>query len=801
MNTKKTLLLTLLMLLANAGYAADMTIPKTVVSDTTTTLQGFLAFGPWAIESRADWHKLPDGLKIEGNMELLPNELASGPLHAGPKIISDGGAGIDFSKFNDQSNGWAGDTVMLFLCNLTSEKQKLVILNISNDDNIDVFLNGKYLGVVGKWLMPHGEQYHPFPIMLAKGENFLALKILSSNRIPRLKIDVVSDGSCDFNAAWGEREGLLTRLVYTKGISQKKPAVQWSPLLDHLAVQASVFDSFTGKAVRDEELHSKDLIFSKDKKADPPEGVYLIKYESATGSGEERFVVGDPEELTEKYEALLEKINPDEKGRINAGALIERMKILYDPDNYNPNNINWEEKVAYALYSLSSLLGQMSSGVENPARDSKGLYIRGFQSEIDGSTQYYRLFVPRSHKDGEKLPLLIIFPTSISATKNPFIASAFIAAHHDAVNMSRVAEKYGLALLWPGYRNAPEGLPCENAYLNEVLQAVGKDYYLDEKKISLYAVCSGGIFAGNAVAAWPERFASIIYNRAIFSRLASDDYMDEVSKEKREWLQGTDPEKAVLENGSISIFATNTEIAEEGHGEAALTDEFIKNAKSHNRGITVDLSTPPPDETPWDRVFRCATSVTLAAPSDKPKDVSEALGYSGPMSEIFSTPVAIIQGTDGTKYENDEIEAACSRIQDLYASKFYSSKINICKDIDFNQQDFSNYSVILVGNSKTNKAWEQFEVKTALRAFSDHVTLNKQTWPGRCFYQAIFRNPENNQRYILFIGATEVQYLKYLPLENIYDGAFDYLMMHINNDGTFSRATGKLGSGQKKTNQ
>jgi hypothetical protein len=192
-----TVMLWLGLSLGGIAYAeqhedVESRLPVTVIDGSGTGISEFLAFGPWEIPSRGS---------------ILWGQLGEPPFNAKPHLIS-------------------------------------------NDDNVEVHVNGKYLGVAGNWVLPQGGQFHAFPVMLEKGENTLAFKHVTSNWAPRFKVNVVCDGSREFDAAWGPKEGLLTRLVYTPDRPQEKPSVQWPSLLEHMAAQAEVMDVFSDKTLQ-----------------------------------------------------------------------------------------------------------------------------------------------------------------------------------------------------------------------------------------------------------------------------------------------------------------------------------------------------------------------------------------------------------------------------------------------------------------------------------------------------------------------------------------------------------------------
>jgi hypothetical protein len=770
-----------LLIAPDSGWAAQLEqsgdeppLPVVTLGSPVTAISEFLAYGPWEIDSRRNWHGAPVPLPlVDGRMAWA--ELEKPPFNATPRLTGDATVGVDFAPFAAAADNWKGDHIILLACRVLASKNTGAILDIVNGDNVYPYANGKYLGVVTNAIMPGGGHFHPLPVPLKKGENILLFKLVATRNAPRFKVNIIRDGSRDFDTAWRRGDGLLTRLVYTPAQPGQKPSVQWLSSLRKMTVQAGIQDASSGKIIQTLALKRGDML--KLDGNDLSEGAYVIYYENDSGRGEEQFVVGDPRRLKTQMENRLAQLRPDPKARINAETLLRRLEILCEPENYKLEDRKWQEKIAYTMGCLAGLLGALERGNPDPAKDAPGLHIRGFASSLDISTQHYRLYVPNIYQRGQKLPLLVILPTSISASQRPFIESPFIANHRDAMRISRVAEKYGFALLWPGYRNVPAGLPSENAHLDGVLKAVQADYDLDLQRIHLYGVCSGGIFAGNAAARWPGRFASIIYNRAIFKR-APEKTMD-WTKTQLQWFQITDPTESILRNDTLSIFLTNTENVDEGHGEIALSHEFLDKAASLGKIVTADFSPPAIDDSHWDRVFQWAASCHLKSPDDKPSGFGAPDGFAGPVQNIFTTPVIIVEGTGGTSSDIRLIKTFSQSLQSAYADFFYGAKCKAIKDYEFDGTGFEGYSIILIGNISVNKVWQKMSGILPIEADNNYVRLGGYEWRGNYVFQAIYKIASDTSKYIMLLGASKTSHLMYCPTALLFEGTHDFALWRI----------------------
>jgi hypothetical protein len=174
-------------------------LPVTRIEGPVTTVSEFLAYGPWEIPSRGSWHKAPAELPLADG-RVLWAELEKPPFNAAPRLTGDATSGVDYAPFA-AADDWKGSHVMLLACKVIAGERTLVVLDISNDDNADIYINGNYLGVTANWVMPQGGQFHAFPAWLEKGENILLFKHVTTSRAPRFKVNIVCDGSRDFDAA------------------------------------------------------------------------------------------------------------------------------------------------------------------------------------------------------------------------------------------------------------------------------------------------------------------------------------------------------------------------------------------------------------------------------------------------------------------------------------------------------------------------------------------------------------------------------------------------------------------------
>lgn len=142
-----------------------------------------------------------------------------------------------------------------------------------------------------------------------------------------------------------------------------------------------------------------------------------------------------------------------------------------------------------------------------PWTTARGRVIRGFVSQVDGSTQPYGLIVPAQYTPGQKIRLDVVLhgsarPSGLSELK--FINS------FDEINPTNKPPEADYIELHP------LGRLGENAYrfegetdVFEAIDAVRRNYTIDERKIVLRGSSLGGVGTWQIGLKHPDRFAAL----------------------------------------------------------------------------------------------------------------------------------------------------------------------------------------------------------------------------------------------------------------------------------------------------
>jgi len=652
---------------------------------------------------------------------------------------------------------------------VVTDKRQSAVIEAFSDSDIVVFNNGKPAGSMSQKsaLIAGGHEY--LPVMLEKGVNIINIKQYSSGK-PRLQMSVCLDHSHDLTAAWQPQGGLLKNLVVMPKGRSDAPILEWSPSLGGFSVSLEVRDVPTNNVILQREAVRQSRM-SGDNGSEFAPGVYQAVYRSKNENASEYFVIGDPREQFAKLRDDLLEYDADPSVKLNIAAQLRRAQILLAENNYNIFNREWQQKLVYTLGCLATFKHKLAEGATNITKDVPGLHIRGFASKADDSAQFYRLYVPSSYNSGTPLPLLVIAPARIVNRARSSIEGPVMANQREALRWATYAEKYGFAILWPGYRGTPEGYSYEAIRIDEAIQAVENDYNIDNGRISVFASCSAGYNAGRLVSEYPDRFAAIVYDRAVFNLKAND---EELLPASRTWRETINPIPHVLGNRNLKIFVMNDNTKRPGHGEMEVTTQFLEQANATRNDVISHLDNRPMGATRQDLVFAWITPCRNGRPSDLRFSVAANAAYTGPISEIFTTPILVVRGTHASGRDQQAISSMVKSFQKSYGKRFHGAECTIKDDNDVTQDDINNHSLILIGNPQSNSVWNNLQPSLALQMTSDGVLYRNDALAGTDAFEAIVSHPSALNKYILMIGAANLQSLRRAyTTNNLFDARYD----------------------------
>jgi predicted peptidase len=492
-------------------------------------------------------------------------------------------------------------------CIIQSPKDREVVFLSRSTNGMKIWLNNELIFTVNSGR--RGVRYSDFTVgNLNKGYNFLFIKVekMSKNWWMRANISLVNKTKETFKKRF--ISNFLDRSIIKKN--------------DSLMVNINLYKTKEPLRLQISDFNENIII---DQKSDFREGylyhslsgftkgLYLCKMFSPSDTFRQRFYYGDIDEQLSEHEQrakIFKKINKQNK--INLDALLIRYKHLlkHKPDYEKRGRENLKvnpvpKKIVHVAYELETVLSNLEKGQE-AFRNCSGTHLRGYRSKIDGQIQHYMIHVPEKCTKVEKsMPLLIRFPTDADIPR-PFLESTHVANTIKLEKFIRLADKYGIAVLWPSARSYTNINinPVGTTDIFEILGEVKKDYSIDEDRIYLYASCGGCRMIFLLAARFPTLFAAIGFRGTILDFPSTSKLI--VSTAGKKWVKANSPLDYIENLFHIPVYI----IHHKDDRTAPLKYSFKLIEKSKNIGNQIEfelLENVYPDlypEESYDNIFK-----------------------------------------------------------------------------------------------------------------------------------------------------------------------------------------------------
>jgi predicted esterase len=149
-----------------------------------------------------------------------------------------------------------------------------------------------------------------------------------------------------------------------------------------------------------------------------------------------------------------------------------------------------------------------------------------YTSKLDGGIQRYLLATPNEMKKGKKYPLVVIVRPHVDHHYHFFTSPQF--THQWAINIIQsLANSHGFIVMLPEARmyHNEDLTPFAEAEMKLAIEDVKKHYKIDEERMYLHGICSGGYRALRMATENPGMFAALglytpIYHEKLLSSRA-----------------------------------------------------------------------------------------------------------------------------------------------------------------------------------------------------------------------------------------------------------------------------------------
>jgi hypothetical protein len=696
---------------------------------------------------------------------------------------------VDFNfTFNQREWKESGDVAYVAF-NIKSDKKRVALLSVGSLGAPRVFVNGKSVRFVKK---ANKLNLHQELVMvhLISGNNLVIIKVPRQNTLWGVRAHLALSRDALTTVALEKQPGrektITTKLVY----GSFDESVILSP------VGTSKHVGFNGHAasvagIRTGTVANRELHWDKTHAQD---GLHKVILHAGGREYYERLLVGDPAQFIKQIIRRIDALSSRSDIQDSFFTMKSRLELLANELD-KAHNVNLDDNgLALSRSSQRMLIHELWNAEEALVRNGRGkspfahvpgLHLRGFTSDIDGTLQCYRLFVPSCYSEtGEKLPLAVIMPAAIS-TPRPFLRSPFLRDHRLADCMSRFAEEHGVILLWSGYHNQPTGMPMEAAHLDEVLEALARDYVYNHQRVTLVAMCSGAAMALDACASWPGRFAGIALLKPEFTldQTMPDRHVAVFSKRKgfREWFMGKHGSNAYFERKTPAMFIIHNGCNEPGHGDLKDSESFSYRAAQAKAPVIFEIH--PRQGTMylegWGKLIQWASKQRIECdnfPSSFTRRRCDTV------QDALTEKFWIVQGTAGTDGENTANADIAEAIQSEW-TKTHFGACRVTRDHELTVDKLQNANLVLIGNPRTNSVWRDLEADMDLKITEDAMAWGARQWFGAALgIQAVMPNPRNSKKRMILVGGHNPTRESFGTLNLSRDGWFRYAVWSCDQD-------------------
>lgn len=383
---------------------------------------------------------------------------------------------------------------------INSDKEQDVALLAGANDAIQIWLNKKTIlkNLTRDYIS--GYQY-PLKVHLRHGENFVLVKLTSMSNDWRFFLKACSLIYANENSLGANYASFLSNNLIQH--HQNLKIKIWSPFIYRKGKISIEMSDFDDKIVLRKIIENGDgQQFSLKSLS---QGPYSIKMTTDSAVFRQKIFYGDYKKYFAELKQKMKRVGGDTAFIRNADLLLERFKYL-DTVEVVHNNA-YERKVAINLYELGDVYNRYMSHNE-PFKNIKGLHLRS-QLSAEHRADSYMVYVPENYSSRNAIPLVVMMPHE--TTVRNFNVSTYVADINRIEHISKLADKYGFAVLWSSFK-VYSSHSLTNVIPKTVFETVNdvrKNYNIDTTRIYAYGDCAGGELALFTANKYPSYFAAV----------------------------------------------------------------------------------------------------------------------------------------------------------------------------------------------------------------------------------------------------------------------------------------------------
>jgi hypothetical protein len=221
-----------------------------------------------------------------------------------------------------------------------------------------------------------------------------------------------------------------------------------------------------------------------------------------------------PEEMQHNYESLLHTLaaHADDSDALRASldtaGLLHRYKHLLKPENEELAEAGWQRRMLLVIRDLEQIRLHFQGG-RDLAVPTDGFHLNAYRSDIDGSVQNYLIYIPQN-RPNTPLRLIIEVPFTTRPVRS-FLESVYLAQIENLERTARLAEQFGMAVVWFNGRGETVGADIEMSDFVEMLTDLKSRYQVDADRVYAIGGCTGAQEALRIAFRFPDVFAALAF--------------------------------------------------------------------------------------------------------------------------------------------------------------------------------------------------------------------------------------------------------------------------------------------------
>jgi hypothetical protein len=385
-----------------------------------------------------------------------------------------------------------------------------------------------------------------------------------------------------------------------------------------------------------------------------------------------------------KFVALRNQLSNSHPRANEIDQILYRLKFLLNHET-RKSDWWWQFKIAPLTYQLELIFANLN-GKHSSDKNEFNIQFVTYNSKLDGGIQRYLLATPNKILKGKKYSLVIVIRPHVDNHHHFFTSPQL--THQWAINiLQSLANSHNFIVMMPEARmyHNENITPFIEAEIKLAIEDVKQRYNLDENKIYLHGICSGGYRALRMATENPGMFAALGLYTPMYHESYKSDYT------RKHSLENMLPK---LSGTSIMLFADPFD----KHTPYFIYSDLIEDCKKN--GIPLEFSQKINTELLYNTLVVGEEAFDFFDGKIKSnfRSAEEKLDTENVIFEMYSKPfIYVYNSCDQSDYYRKWV----ARTKKDY-EKYFFSKLPIVADKDVDERLMKTKNIFFIGDHFEN---------------------------------------------------------------------------------------------------